>query len=104
MSRILEDAASLPTEAAAKPLFVNVMPTTLGDPVYLKEFEKLFNEGLCQAGQLVLEIVEYTDYDCRSLVEVVRILQSFGVRIALDDFGPEGVGVDVISELKPDYV
>lgn len=104
LSCILEDATSLPTEAAAKPLFINVMPTTLGDSAYLKELEKFFNEGLCRAGQLVLEVVEYTDYDRRSLGEVVRILQSFGICIALDDFGPEGVGVDIILELKPDFV
>jgi EAL domain-containing protein (putative c-di-GMP-specific phosphodiesterase class I) len=101
---IFENAASLPQEAVSKPLFVNVMPSSLGDPSFLEGIERLINKGVCQPKQLVLEIIEYIDYVPRSLVRSVCTLRSFGIRIALDDFGVEGVGLDAISELHPDFV
>lgn len=102
---IVENAAFLPKDNVSQSIFVNVMPSSLGNPAFLKELERMIEQGECQPKQMVFEIVEYIDYDLRQLAEVMHTLRSFGIGIALDDVGAQdGFSVEAISQLKPDFV
>ena len=102
---IVENATLLPVGNVSQPIFINVMPSSLDHPAFLKELTRMIVQGLCQPDHMVFEIVEYIDYDPQRLAEVMHILRSFGIGIALDDVGATGgFSVEAVSQLKPDFV
>lgn len=85
-------------------LFVNASSTTLTDESYVRELESLFRRGVCDPGNMVIEITEHTPYTPDSLKPVVNELRALGVRIALDDYGAGSSTTLALLELEPDFV
>ncbi|GGJ12861.1 hypothetical protein GCM10010885_22700 [Alicyclobacillus cellulosilyticus] len=97
--------SAFPREVRAKPLFVNVLPSSLTDEAYVQVLETVARQltgGLSE--QLVVEIVEYVDYDPAALREAVRRLRALGVRIALDDVGTDHASLKAFTLLRPEFV
>ena len=101
---IAHDVAALPDLGRSQPLFVNVMPSTLRHPSLLTRLARLVGQGLIVPEQWVFEITEHIPYDPLTLVEPIRWLTALGFRVAVDDFGTPGLGLDVIRDLEPTWV
>ncbi|GMA50796.1 hypothetical protein GCM10025857_21530 [Alicyclobacillus contaminans] len=86
------------------PLFVNITPTTISEPRFLRALEELFDHGMLVPQEVVIELIEYISYNPRYLADAVSSLRSMGLRIALDDFGVCASGMSALVELDPDFV
>jgi len=99
----LEHAADLP---GSDPIFMNVLPSTLYDPVLrpdmlLAELERL----RINPRRLVLEISErYVVKNSDSLVAKMRDLRRSGVRFAIDDAGVGYSGLGRVAALEPEFL
>ncbi len=85
-------------------LFINVMPSSLVSRSFHVELESIFRSGLCEPGQIVLEITEHITYDPTVLAEALRPLRAIGLRFALDDVGLGSSNLSSIIELEPDLI
>ncbi|QSO54878.1 EAL domain-containing protein [Alicyclobacillus curvatus] len=85
-------------------LFVNVMPSSVGEKSFREGIEFLFEAGHCRPQELVLEIIEYVSYDPSQIAEILEPLRGLGVRIALDDVGVGSTNLLALVELEPDFI
>ncbi|TVQ74238.1 MAG: EAL domain-containing protein [Chromatiaceae bacterium] len=87
-------------------VFINFNPTTIYDPTYclkttLNEVERLGAD----ANRLVFEVVESEEVsDSGHLRRIVDFYRSAGFQVALDDLGAGYASLNLLSELRPDYV
>jgi EAL domain-containing protein (putative c-di-GMP-specific phosphodiesterase class I) len=87
-------------------LFLNVSPSTLLDASHPKgeTLQLLAKYGL-SAKRVVIELTEGEPFDnSELLLEAISHYRSYGLHIAIDDFGAGYSGLKQWSELKPDIV
>jgi EAL domain-containing protein (putative c-di-GMP-specific phosphodiesterase class I) len=87
-------------------LFVNFTPTSLYDPAYyLRSTINAIEEAGIPYENVVFEVTE-TDKtnDVLHLMEIVDYCRGFGFRIALDDVGSGYSSLNLIHQLRPDYI
>lgn len=87
-------------------LFINLNPSAIVDPTYcVASILQAIDEAHFTAEQVVFEIVESDRArDPEQLLAVVRALQQWGFRIALDDFGAGYSSLNLLHRLKPDFI
>lgn len=86
------------------PMFVNVSPISLLNPDFCSALQRLLLDTRMPPELLVIEIVEYVPYNPSALLLPMQLIQSLGVRIALDDLGEGTANFYTLSLLKPDFV
>ena len=87
-------------------IFINFNPTSIYDPVYcLRSTMKVFEETDLRPEQVVFEITEGQRVkDPRHLLNIIDYYRDAGFRIALDDLGAGYSSLNLLSQLKPDFV
>ncbi len=112
LGRELDDAARFcAIKSAAKhrlksKIFLNVSPNTIGDgrEVLFSTLEAVEDAGLLRE-QVVFEVVESECIDdVPQLKEALAGLRKAGFRVALDDLGAGYASLQLLSQLRPDYV
>lgn len=88
------------------PLFINICPETLTDPVHLVGLtDGIIERAGMSKEHVVLELTEFSAISNWDLFkEAVSHYRSRGYRIAIDDFGAGYGGLRMLSEIMPDYV
>ena len=82
-------------------MFVNLHPYELNDPQLLDGESKLFEH----ANRIVFEITETAEIqDLDRIRDLLTKLRGQGYRVALDDLGSGYSGLNLLSQLEPDYV
>lgn len=88
------------------PVFINFNPTTIYEPSFclqttVKEAEKV---GV-DPGQFVFEVVESEHVgDVPHLLRIINYYREQGFRVALDDLGAGYASLNLLAQLKPDFV
>lgn len=108
----LDRAARLTAIRAAQrhgvttPIFINFNPTSIYDPAFcLKTTIKAIEEADISADRIVFEVVESDAVgDPSHLLNIVRFYREQGFRIAVDDFGAGYSSVNLLTQLRPDFV
>ena len=112
LGRELDDAARLcAIESAAKhnlkaKIFLNISPATLGDgrETLQSTLEATEKAGLLRE-QIVFEIIESECIDdVTQLKNALAGLRKSGFRVALDDLGAGYASLQLLGQLRPDYV
>jgi EAL domain-containing protein (putative c-di-GMP-specific phosphodiesterase class I) len=112
LGRQLDDAARLcAIESAARhhmksKIFLNISPNTLGDgrDTLRSTLEAVERVGLVRE-QIVFEIVESECIeDVPQLKSALAGLRKSGFRVALDDLGAGYASLQLLAQLRPDYV
>lgn len=87
-------------------LFINFNPTSIYDPVYcLQSTIKAFENTDLQPGQIVFELTESEKVDdTGQLLDIVDFYRDAGFGIALDDLGAGYSSLNLLTELKPDFM
>ncbi|MFV3074370.1 EAL domain-containing protein [Niveispirillum fermenti] len=87
-------------------LFVNFNPSSIYDPAYCLRTTHTFvrDMGLNPA-DIVFEVTETTEVkDQAHLRGILAFYRQAGFRVALDDIGAGFSGLNMLQELRPDYV
>lgn len=112
LGRELDDAArNCAIRSAARhrlksKIFINISPTTLGDghETLHSTLEAVDNAGLLRE-QIVFEIIESECIDdVAQLQSALGGLRKSGFRVALDDLGAGYASLQLLGQLRPDYV
>ncbi|MGI9590061.1 MAG: EAL domain-containing protein [Myxococcota bacterium] len=87
-------------------LFLNCLPTAIGDPNLRDEgLRKLLENFSIQPKDLVLEISESESIDNFGVFrEVANSCRELGIRIAIDDAGTGYASLEAIMEISPDFI
>ncbi len=90
----------------ATPIFINFNPTSIYDPAFcLKTTIKAIEEAHISADRIVFEVVESDAVgDPAHLLNIVRFYREQGFRIAIDDFGAGYSSINLLTQLRPDFV
>ena len=72
------------------PLGVNLCPGTLKIKNVANEIISIIEENNINGTEIIIEINERTDFKSREVRANINKLKSYGIRIALDDFGVDG--------------
>lgn len=84
-------------------LFINIFPSTLMNPVFHFNIQKLKSASNLQPNSIVFEINEAEKVpDLKVLKESILDLEKLGFLIALDDIGKGQSSIQSILELEPD--
>jgi EAL domain-containing protein (putative c-di-GMP-specific phosphodiesterase class I) len=99
----LERASVLPR---GKMLFLNCLPTSIGDPnLRVEGLRKVLEEHELRPSDLVLEISESESIENFGVFrEVSDSCREVGVRIAIDDAGTGYASLEAIMEIHPDFI
>ena len=99
----LEKAHQLPAE---KTLFLNCLPTSIGDPSLRDEgLRKTLENFNLRPNDLVLEVSENESIENFGVFrEVADSCRDLGIRIAIDDAGTGYASLESIMEIAPDFV
>jgi EAL domain-containing protein (putative c-di-GMP-specific phosphodiesterase class I) len=87
-------------------VFVNFMPSSIYDPVYCmaSTLEEMANTKL-RPSDVVFEVVESDKItDVKHLQKICDYYRKAGFGFALDDFGTGSNSLQMVCDLKPDYV
>lgn len=85
--------------------YINVFPSTLVNPNFLSEMEKVIENTNLSSGSIVFEISEAEETtDMALLKKIIGKLKEQDFFIALDDFGKGESTLKSILELEPDVV
>lgn len=87
-------------------LFVNFTPTAIYDPIFcLKSTMSLIDDLGLSRGQVVFEVVESAHVaDVRHLGRILDYYRDAGFQVALDDLGSGYSSLNLLHQLRPDYV
>ena len=87
-------------------IFINFTPTAIYDPVNcLASTVKLIHEIGLQPQRVVFEVVESEEVkDLPHLANIMKFYREAGFGVALDDLGSGYGSLNLLSELRPDYV
>ena len=97
-------------EAAAQGIkenvFINFNPTSVYDPVYcLRSTMKAIEESGLPAERIVFEVTESEEVrDGTHLKNILDYYRRGGFRVALDDLGSGYASLNLMTELRPDFV
>ncbi len=99
----LERAGVLPP---GKMLFLNCLPTAIGDPnLRVEGLRKVLESHSLRPSDLVLEISESESIENFGVFrEVSDACREVGVRIAIDDAGTGYASLEAIMEITPDFI
>jgi EAL domain-containing protein (putative c-di-GMP-specific phosphodiesterase class I) len=99
----LEQAKALPR---GKTLFLNCLPTAIGDPnLRVEGLRKVLETHQLRPSDLVLEISESESIENFGVFrEVSDACREVGVRIAIDDAGTGYASLEAIMEITPDFI
>jgi len=99
----LEQARALPR---GKTLFLNCLPTAIGDPnLRVEGLRKVLETHQLRPSDLVLEISESESIENFGVFrEVSDACREVGVRIAIDDAGTGYASLEAIMEITPDFI
>jgi EAL domain-containing protein (putative c-di-GMP-specific phosphodiesterase class I) len=99
----LEQARALPP---GKTLFLNCLPTAIGDPnLRVEGLRKILENHDLRPSNLVLEISESESIENFGVFrEVSDSCREVGVRIAIDDAGTGYASLEAIMEITPDFI
>ena len=99
----LEQATVLPR---GKMLFLNCLPTAIGDPnLQVEGLRKVLENYQLRPSDLVLEISESESIENFGVFrEVSDSCREVGVRIAIDDAGTGYASLEAIMEITPDFI
>lgn len=87
-------------------LFINVHPSSLGDPNFTAEAaaREVRARGL-EPGNVILEFTErHGIQDMHYLVKTLESFRTAGFHIAVDDVGAGTSSLRLLSQLRPDYI
>ncbi|MDB6096941.1 MAG: eal domain protein [Francisellaceae bacterium] len=87
-------------------IFINFVPTSIYDPNFcLKTMRNTLGKTNLKNEQLVFEVVESDKVtDVNHLNKILKYYRDHNFKIALDDLGSGHSTLNLLSELKPDYV
>ncbi|MBP7334866.1 EAL domain-containing protein [Niveispirillum sp.] len=87
-------------------LFVNFNPSSIYDPAYcLRTTQTYVREMGLNPSDIVFEVTETTEVkDQAHLRGILAFYRQSGFRVALDDIGAGFSGLNMLQELRPDYV
>ena len=87
-------------------LFINVEPGTFEDPLFLtKETLSAMEESNINPNQVVLEVTERRAIeDFENFRNILKTFKASGFKVAIDDLGTGYSGLNLLSELLPDYI
>lgn len=87
-------------------LFVNFNPSSIYDPAYcLRTTQTFVREMGLNPADIVFEVTETTEVkDQAHLRGILAFYRQSGFRVALDDIGAGFSGLNMLQELRPDYV
>jgi len=87
-------------------LFINFFPTVVYDPVHcLRTTREAMRETGLQPDQIVFEVVESEDIvDRGHLLDILTRYRAEGFRVALDDLGSGYASLNLLADLRPDFV
>jgi len=87
-------------------LFVNFNPSSIYDPAYcLRTTHSFVRDMGLTPSDIVFEVTETTEVkDQAHLRGILAFYRQSGFRVALDDIGAGFSGLNMLQELRPDYV
>ncbi|MFC4321132.1 EAL domain-containing protein [Litchfieldia salsa] len=86
--------------------FINFLPSTIYNPEYcLRHTFAIVEKYNVNPSDLVFEVVETEKIDdVEHLKNILRTYKNSGMKVALDDVGAGYSTINMLTELKPDYV
>lgn len=99
----LENSSAIPR---GKKLFLNVLPTSIGDPNLRAEgLRKTLENFPLRPSDLVLEISEKESIENFTTFREMRdACRDLGIKVAIDDAGAGHASLEAIMEIVPDYL
>lgn len=92
-------------KVGAPALFMNSLPDTLHSSGFTEWLEKALVEAGAEPSGLIIEVNDgWRIQDYQNVRAVLSDLRSIGVRAAVDDAGAGHSGLQVLAELRPDFV
>lgn len=87
-------------------IFINFNPTSVYDPVYcLRSTMKAIEESGLPSERIIFEVTESEEVrDSAHLKEILDYYRRSGFRVALDDLGSGYASLNLMAELRPDFV
>ncbi len=86
-------------------LFLNVHPGPIADGSFRPKQTVRIAESLGMGpGQFIIEVTESASIDSEQAAQLGARLRKYGVRIALDDLGAGYASLNLLADLRPDYV
>ena len=87
-------------------VFINFNPTSVYDPVYcLRSTMKAVEESSLPPERIVFEVTESEEIrDSAHLKNILDFYRRGGFRVALDDLGSGYASLNLMAELRPDFV
>lgn len=89
-----------------KKIFINFNPTAIYDPFYcLTTTNQALKKTDLEPSQIVFEVIESDKVnDKKHLLKIIEFYRKQGYGVALDDLGSGYSSLNLLSDLKPDYV
>lgn len=87
-------------------IFINFTPTSIYDPVYcLQSTVRAADEAGFDRNRIIFEVIESEHVgDVPHLKDILDYYRSCGFRVALDDVGSGYSGLNMLSQLRPDFI
>ncbi len=87
-------------------LFINFLPTSIYDPEFcLNTTMRAIEDADASPNQFVFEVVESEEVDDREkLIDIISFYREKGLKVALDDFGAGYSSLQMLSDIKPDFL
>ncbi|MBD2182803.1 EAL domain-containing protein [Planktothrix sp. FACHB-1355] len=87
-------------------IFINFSPTSIYDPTScLRSTMQAIDEAGISHEQIVFEVVEsHQPQDTEHLKGILNIYREAGFCMALDDFGAGGSNLNLLHQLRPDFI
>ena len=87
-------------------VFINFMPTSIYDPAFcLRSTMKAIDEAGISHQQIVFEVVESDRIeDINHLKKILHVYREAGFSVALDDFGAGYSNLNLLHQLRPDFI
>ncbi|ADG07553.1 EAL domain-containing protein [Kyrpidia tusciae] len=93
-----------PSKIKISNIFVNVMASSLNDSRFITELCNQLHKHRIKSDELIIEIVEYVEFNPGEIKEMVKQLRSLGIRVAIDDCKTLDKTRKTLIELEPDFV
>jgi EAL domain-containing protein (putative c-di-GMP-specific phosphodiesterase class I) len=93
-------------DEVAETLFVNFSPSAIEDPISsLERTVEIIDAARIPHNRIVFEIVESDEaHDVHDLRGLLRVYRDAGFRVALDDVGAGYSSLNLLHQLRPDFV
>ncbi|MCP4502354.1 MAG: EAL domain-containing response regulator [Deltaproteobacteria bacterium] len=98
----LEEATGL---YEGEKLFINTQPRSMTNPDFFPEVQKLVDESRFDTKEIVFELTEQqTIVNPQAFSRTLDAMRDHGFGCALDDYGVGFANLQLIQDLKPDYI